>query len=657
MKKLLSLLFVVACAMTAWGATVTFDASVDKGKFTANDAAGEESITKSGVTISCSQGRWNLTDQYRCFKSSTFTVKADRNITKVEISCTAEGEAQYGPGCFTGATAGSYAFAGKVGTWTGSATEFTLTASSNQVRINTVVVTVEGEATTVQAPKFSVAEGTFYMPFELELTGEEGSTIYYTLDGKDPTIANAVYAAPIAISETTTVKAFAVKGELQSEVVTATYTKGEAQTVANIAAFKALDEGTVAMINNKLNVFYTQGNNIYAKDATGYICLYTKSGNANLKKYKAGDVIPAGIGGTKTTYNDYILEMADDFFNVQPATETEVVEPEVVSASFVAPDKANYYIKIEDCNVAATETANTFTVTDANGATCTAYGSKVTEGDWDYITALITVYKGNAQLTVIEQYKYIPPTEIANIAALPAEADGVTYKITGDVTVVAQSGPQLYITDDSGDMLVYGTLGKEYNNGDVLSGIAGAISVHNGLVELVPVVDTFGDAVAGPAVEPEVLPIEEISQDLMHHFVKIEAVSMTGPTDGDKNRTFVMADETGELQMYINGFGVTAPADLEGKTFDVTGFVAIYTKNDVSTLQLYPCEIKDLSEKPGIKGDLNGDGQVNAGDVSELYTLILAGEYSQAADLNNDGQVNAGDVSELYSIILAGGAN
>ena len=57
-------------------------------------------------------------------------------------------------------------------------------------------------------------------------------------------------------------------------------------------------------------------------------------------------------------------------------------------------------------------------------------------------------------------------------------------------------------------------------------------------------------------------------------------------------------------------------------------------------------------ESDFIPGDVNGDGQVNAGDVSSVYEAILAGIYTEEADVNNDGQVNAGDVSALYSIIL-----
>ncbi|MBR1935869.1 MAG: leucine-rich repeat protein, partial [Muribaculaceae bacterium] len=56
--------------------------------------------------------------------------------------------------------------------------------------------------------------------------------------------------------------------------------------------------------------------------------------------------------------------------------------------------------------------------------------------------------------------------------------------------------------------------------------------------------------------------------------------------------------------------------------------------------------------KPAVSGDLNGDGNVNAGDVSELYSAILRGAADAAYDLNGDGNINAGDISTLYSIIL-----
>ena len=150
MNKILRNCFVAALAMMSVSAmaqtTVTFDAAVDKGTRTSSDA-GEDQITKDGVTIAVSNGCMNLTDQYRCYKNATFTVTSTvGNIQKVEFTCTAEGTEKYGPGCFTDATAGAYTFEGKNGTWTGDAATFTMTASTNQVRMNTVVVTVAGGA-------------------------------------------------------------------------------------------------------------------------------------------------------------------------------------------------------------------------------------------------------------------------------------------------------------------------------------------------------------------------------------------------------------------------------------------------------------------------------------------------------------------------------
>ena len=51
--------------------------------------------------------------------------------------------------------------------------------------------------------------------------------------------------------------------------------------------------------------------------------------------------------------------------------------------------------------------------------------------------------------------------------------------------------------------------------------------------------------------------------------------------------------------------------------------------------------------------DLNDDGNVNAGDISELYSAILRADSNPIYDLNSDGNFNAGDISTLYSSILS----
>ena len=53
-----------------------------------------------------------------------------------------------------------------------------------------------------------------------------------------------------------------------------------------------------------------------------------------------------------------------------------------------------------------------------------------------------------------------------------------------------------------------------------------------------------------------------------------------------------------------------------------------------------------------IRGDVNGDGEVNIGDVNALIDLILKNKSSANADVNGDGEVNIADVNALIDIIL-----
>ena len=62
------------------------------------------------------------------------------NIVKVEFTCTAAGEAKYGPGSFDAIE--GYTYSDKVGTWVGNANSISLVAGKNQVRMTEIKVTV-----------------------------------------------------------------------------------------------------------------------------------------------------------------------------------------------------------------------------------------------------------------------------------------------------------------------------------------------------------------------------------------------------------------------------------------------------------------------------------------------------------------------------------
>ena len=57
-------------------------------------------------------------------------------------------------------------------------------------------------------------------------------------------------------------------------------------------------------------------------------------------------------------------------------------------------------------------------------------------------------------------------------------------------------------------------------------------------------------------------------------------------------------------------------------------------------------------EVPGIKGDVNGDGEVNIADVNAIINMILTGVMQPNGDVNGDGEVNIADVNAVIDIIL-----
>ncbi len=66
-------------------------------------------------------------------------------------------------------------------------------------------------------------------------------------------------------------------------------------------------------------------------------------------------------------------------------------------------------------------------------------------------------------------------------------------------------------------------------------------------------------------------------------------------------------------------------------------------------------EIKAILDNVALKGDVNGDGKVNAADVTTVYNYIANPEPTgltlDKVDINGDGNVNATDITDLYNII------
>ena len=105
------------------------------------------------------------------------------------------------------------------------------------------------------------------------------------------------------------------------------------------------------------------------------------------------------------------------------------------------------------------------------------------------------------------------------------------------------------------------------------------------------------------------------------------------------------AEVTEELmgtEIAMSSFGITNSFKIANGKYDIV--VNLDNKTMVLT----------KSAGGDITGDVNGDGEVNIGDVNAVIDAILSGTLTAAADVNGDGEVNIGDVNAVIDIILTG---
>ena len=647
MKKVLSLVMMALLSVGAWASEITLNMNTTDLSWTAN--GDDYQTTSQGITIyyakagsSTAPSQGLTANHIRFYKNTTVKISAGSSITKIVFTPdgTYTADACFGPN--VGAMSGQE--------WTGSASEILFTMNA-QYRCKKMVITLDDGS--IATPYFNPAEGTYYGPTDVSIHGQEGTTVYYTLDGTDPTTSSAVYSNPINVTTTTTIKAMAELNGATSGIATATYTIETAPTVANIAAYAALTDNTNAAISNPVVVTYANGMNTYVKDATGFLCIY---GNDLSGKYSQGDVIPAGFGGVKTTYNNG-PEMKFPFFGFQDATETQAVEADEVTVANFGNSQMWQYVVLKNANI--TYHNGKYLGFRVNNSTDSVAGYNqfnLTLPDLDAtydIYGIVTSYQGNIQMYPIE-FIDTNPTTVPDIAGLLALESGKNATITGTVTAIYHSGKQLYIKDNSAYMLVYGSLSNTYNNGDQLTNIAGNWTIHNGLTEIIPVASTFGEATPGTPVEPELIPIEEIDQSMIHHYLRIENCTIDSIA-GSNGRNFTLTDETGDMIMRLNFSGVTIGYDFDyDAAYNVEGFLAYYKSGETEQLQFYPNLIEKVGGTVVVPGDVDGDGFVTAGDITVLYNFLLNGDTEGMVngDQDGDGVVTAGDVTLIYNLLL-----
>ena len=151
-------------------------------------------------------------------------------------------------------SAGKRYFRIVMGNATGAATSITVNLKGD-VSYSAYTTSCEAQLPTLAAPTFGVEEGVFFVDSKnITINGPEGASIYYTINGDDPTSASTAYDAVNGITLNAygeyTIKAIAVKaGNNDSEVAEATYAIGK-EFASVSALFTYLTDNSLTSMNN-----------------------------------------------------------------------------------------------------------------------------------------------------------------------------------------------------------------------------------------------------------------------------------------------------------------------------------------------------------------------------------------------------------------------
>lgn len=353
--KLTLTLLLLAMFCPAMAVDVTFTPNNEM----TTSGGGEYTITKDGVTLAVTNGISN-DSQYRIYKGQTLTISASSTITKVVFTCTASGTTKYGPGCFSTPSVGTYTTSDNTGTWEGAATSIDFTASSNQVRATSIVVTLSengGETPSVAAPTITPKTGSYTEAQTVSISSADGLTVYYSTDGTN----YQAYTAPFLVSETTTVTAYAQDADgTKSQTVTSTITILEAEKWASIAEAKAA--ATVSGVFGQLTVTdalvtYVSDYYTYLTDGTDAILIFGNSG------LKAGDKVSGTVTGNSCIFSSGQGSVEISISNVSGASvdlttssSNNAVEPVTTTIATLKADARvleSMYVSINEVNFAS----------------------------------------------------------------------------------------------------------------------------------------------------------------------------------------------------------------------------------------------------------------------------------------------------------------
>lgn len=668
MRKILRMFLV--CFMTMFCGTVMADEVTIKGE-QLTDYANEGGTVVNGFTFIAltNSGQTKPTVHTtlldaRLYAKNTLTIKSSNgNITKLVFNISTQGLKRLAPITASVGTIATQAKGDNTVTWSGEATEVTLTvgdkanygsdgeSKAGQLDFDNVVITTTGGGSTITVPTPSISGTTpFTENTEVTISGtpEDGKT-YYTTDGSDPTSSSTLYSAPFTLTETTTVKAISYdKDNNASSVASKKFEKETLEKAANIAALLAFEKGKKVTVTLKnAIVLYKGTNDIIIKDATGGTDFY----QTGLELTK-GQVLNGTITVLRDDYNGFKEAKKTDGTNLDNVTVTEgTVTPTNSTVANVATseDCADLY-KLENVEVVANgsnwdivDGETTLRLRDQFKLNYTA-----TAGIFNII-GVIGNYNGTKQFWPTETPESTEEVTIGEASDISEfigiEEKGKPYKLTLENAQVVYSWTstngniQAFVRDETGALCFdfrndFKTAGTAFVTNKMVNGtIIMNNNVYNGLPQASAIAETNTEKLTftdGSEAQPVKITAADVSKNI-NDLVLLENVTIE-----EKESKYYVGDAQLYNQFHIEGFNDLSSFVGEGK--NVKGIAVIYQpKTGDPVYEIYPIEITS-----------QGGGETPAG-TKAYWDLATWDNVNVTSEVTVDGLTYYGESKSAFS--------
>ena len=200
-------------------------------------------------------------------------------------------------------------------------------------------------------PTFSPAEGTYDATQSVTLSSTAGATIYYTLDGTEPSTSSSVYSSALSITSTKTIKAYAVKASCtDSDVATATYTlKAQTPTFSPAAGeYVGTQSVSINCATSDVTIYYTTDGSTPTTGSTEYDGAILVSSSQTLKAIAVkANLENSDVASAAYTIHQPLTTM-DEIFAAAVAGEGEVVNRYVTFNDWVVTGVNGNYAFVTD---------------------------------------------------------------------------------------------------------------------------------------------------------------------------------------------------------------------------------------------------------------------------------------------------------------------